>query len=112
MEPVDLAAVAGEGGVVWSASPEGVHVNLIALAADCSIGTHRNDALDVVVIVLAGSGRALVDGDEVALAPTLALVIPRGAERSFTAGPEGIRYLTVHAQRAPMGIGGRRVGKD
>lgn len=102
---IDLARIDGSGGVVWSVSPEGFHTNLVVLGAAASIPTHRNDALDVLVVVLDGSGTAVVDGAPTALGPANALLIRRGTTRSIVAGDRGIRYLTVHAQRASLTIG-------
>ena len=105
--PVDLSRIDGAGGVLWSVSPGGFHMNLVVLEPGGSIGAHRNDALDVLVVVLAGAGTATVDDDTVELGPTHALLVPRGASRSIAAGPSGLRYLTVHSQRGPLAIGGR-----
>lgn len=107
LEPVDLSAVAGAGGVVWSAAPQGVHVNLVVLEPGEVIAAHRNDALDVLVVVLAGVGCAVVDGDEIPITPVNAVLVPRGSERSFVAGDEGLRYLTVHAERGRLQIARR-----
>lgn len=101
---VDLGAVAGAGGVVWSAAPAGVHVNLVVLDPGQSIGEHRNDAVDVLVVVLEGTGTATVDGIEVTLGPSSALSIPRGTTRALHATTR-LRYLTVHAERQPLTIG-------
>lgn len=103
--PVDLATVEGAGGVVWSASPDGVHTNLVVLEPGGAIATHTNDGLDVLVIVLAGEGTATVDGETIGLAATSALLVPRGASRSIAAADRGVRYLAIHAARPPMTIG-------
>jgi quercetin dioxygenase-like cupin family protein len=102
--PVNLMEVAGAGGVVWSASPGGFHANLVVLDGGGSIAAHRNDAVDVLLIVLAGAGTVSVDGEDHALAPAVAVQVPSGSTRAITAGPEGLRYLTVHAEREPLGI--------
>lgn len=107
VQPVDLSRIEGVGGVVWSVSPGGLHANLVVLEAAGAIAAHRNDALDVLVVVLAGAGEATVDDDTFDLVPAVALLVPRGAERSITAGPAGLRYLTVHAQRGPLTISSR-----
>ena len=104
-EAVDLTAVEGSGGVVWSLSPDGVHVNLVVLAAGDEIERHRNDEVDVVVVALAGDGIVTVEGEATALAAGHATLIRRGTARSIGAGPAGIRYLTVHAPRRPLTIG-------
>lgn len=101
---VDLARVDGAGGVVWSVSPGGFHTNLVVLDAGGAIAPHRNDAVDVLVVVLAGTGTAAVDGRQVDLAPATALLLPRRSVRAITAGSGGLRYLTVHGERAPLMI--------
>jgi quercetin dioxygenase-like cupin family protein len=100
----DLGAVPGEGGVVWSAAPSGVHANLVVLAAGQSIGEHVNDAVDVLVVALAGSATVTIDGHASELAPLRAVLLPRGTTRAVLAGSDGVRYLTVHEQRPPLGI--------
>ena len=102
--PTDLLAVAGEGGVVWSVSPPGFHTNLVALAPERTIEVHRNDAVDVLVVVLAGSANVTVDDRPNEVAATSALLVPRGTTRGVAAGPDGVRYLTIHAERPPLGI--------
>ncbi len=105
VQPIDLLCIDGAGGVVWSVSPEGFHVNLVVLDAGGSIAAHRNDSLDVLIVVLAGSGVTRVDDDAGELAPGAAVLLPRGAVRSVTAGGSGLRYLSIHAQRGALTIG-------
>jgi quercetin dioxygenase-like cupin family protein len=108
VEAIDLTGLAGSGGVVWSLSTEGFHTNLVVLGPGGSIGAHRNDELDVLLVTLAGSGTVTVDGAAVEVTATTAVLAPRGAERAIAAGPEGLRYLTIHGPRDPMSIGPRR----
>ena len=104
-DAIDLTQVAGAGGVVWSVSPDGLHANLVVLECGGSIPAHRNDGLDVLLVVLAGAGVATVYGEAIELRAGAALLVPRGTERSVTAGDPGLRYLAVHAQRGPLTIG-------
>jgi quercetin dioxygenase-like cupin family protein len=104
---VDLAALEGDGGVLWSASPAGLHANLVVLGSGATIGAHRNDDLDVLLVVLAGAATVTIGERPARVEATSALVIPRRAIRSITAGPDGVRYLTVHAARGPMTIASR-----
>jgi quercetin dioxygenase-like cupin family protein len=106
IRPVDLARVEGSGGVVWSISPGGFHANLVVLDAGEGIAAHRNDSVDVLVIVVAGEGTVTADGNSVPVAAGTALLVPRRATRSVSAGTEELRYLTVHAERGPLTIGG------
>lgn len=107
---VDLAAVPGSGGVVWSISPQGFHTNLVVLDPHKAIDLHRNDSVDVLVVVLAGDGTATVGGRKIALVSMSALLIERGTARSISAGPSGLRYLTVHDERGPLTITPRQHG--
>ena len=102
--PVDLGAVEGDGGVVWSAAPEGVHANLVVLGARQVIDAHRNNELDVLVVVLDGAATVTVDGVAHELPAAHALVVPRGAERTIASGDDGVRYLSIHRRRGGLGI--------
>lgn len=101
----DLDAVPDVGGVVWSASPDGVHVNLVALAPGGTIGSHVNDSVDVLIVVHAGGAVVTVDGADTMLEPHQACLVPSGTRRGVVAGHTGVRYLTIHAARQPLGIG-------
>ena len=104
----DLGAVplAGPDGVVWSLDERhDLNANLVRLSPGGGVGEHRNDEVDVLVVVLAGGGAVTVDGREVALAADRIVAVPRGAVRSIRAGDdEGMLYLTVHRQRGPLSI--------
>ncbi|HEX4905773.1 MAG TPA: hypothetical protein VFU93_10000 [Acidimicrobiales bacterium] len=100
---VDLLSLAASGdGVAWSANPEGVNVNLVVLGPHGAIPTHRNDAVDVLVVVLDGSLDVAVDDACVTVAAGHATVIPCCTTRTLTAGVDGSRHLTVHRARPPM----------
>lgn len=111
LDVVDLLAPADGNGVVWSTSPEGFHANLVSLEPGGAIDAHRNDEVDVLVVVLAGAGHVDVDGAPTPLRAGTAVVIPRGTTRRIDADadvPDGLRYMTVHARRGPLMIGGPR----
>jgi quercetin dioxygenase-like cupin family protein len=111
-DPVDLQHVPVTGdGVAWSAAPEGVNANLVALGPGGHIAAHRNDEVEVLVVVLDGSGCLAVDDAVAALGGRDAVVVPRGAVRAIRAGDGGLRYLTVHRARGPLAIQ-RREGGD
>lgn len=110
MAPVQLDEVdAGHGppGVVWSAPPSELNVNLVVLPPGASIAAHTNAEVDVLVVVVAGEGKLTTDGIIHGLVPTGAVVVPRGVKRSVVAGPSGIRYLSVHRARGALGVGRR-----
>ena len=49
--------------------------------------------------MLAGSGRLITEQGAIDLRPGALLWLPRRSQRQFTAGPDGLRYLTVHQKR-------------
>jgi quercetin dioxygenase-like cupin family protein len=107
-DPVDLRSIVASGdGVAWSAAPDGVNVNLVVLGPGGGIGAHRNDAIDVLLVGVDGSGTLVVDGTDHPLHGGSAALVPKGALRAVTAGDSGVRYLTVHQARGPLGIRGR-----
>lgn len=69
--------------------------NLITLPPDGETDTAGTD-IDVMIRVLSGQGRLITEGGEIQLAPGALLWLPRRSRRQFTAGPDGLRYLTVN----------------
>jgi uncharacterized cupin superfamily protein len=54
---------------------------------------HRHAHDEEVYVVVAGSGRAIVEGEPVELRPWSALRLPAGSARGFEAGPDGLELL-------------------
>jgi uncharacterized cupin superfamily protein len=54
---------------------------------------HRHATDEEVYVVVAGTGRAIVEGDLVELRPWRALRVPAGSARSFEADGEGLEFL-------------------
>jgi quercetin dioxygenase-like cupin family protein len=100
--PVDLAAAAGDAGPLWGMQSEELNATLLAWPPGGGVEQHVNDALEVLMIVLDGSARVTLDGSEHQLAAGHLLLVPRGCARSVTAGPAGVRYLSVHRRRGPL----------
>jgi quercetin dioxygenase-like cupin family protein len=106
-EVADLGSVPLDGpdGVVWAlGAGHDLNANLVRLAAGGTVGDHRNDEVDVLVVVLAGGGAAVVDGEVIELVADRVVAVPQGARRGFRAGAAGLLYLTVHRQRGPLQI--------
>ncbi|MGO2097083.1 MAG: cupin domain-containing protein [Candidatus Microbacterium stercoravium] len=99
----------GDPGAVWSLEPEGrsLDANVIWLPAGDGIARHDGPDLDVLIHVIAGSGTLSADTGEIALAPGALVWLPPRSRRAFAAGPDGLRYLTVH-QRKPRAAFGLR----
>lgn len=70
--------------------------NIITLAPNSGIGTATQADADVLIHVLSGSGRLTTEGGTIPLASGALLWLPRRLRPQFTAGPDGLRYLTVN----------------
>ncbi|HEY3866769.1 MAG TPA: hypothetical protein VGM10_00385 [Actinocrinis sp.] len=99
-------APAGQAGALWrlTESPRQLDANLVRLAPLAQVAQHAEDELDVLLLVVEGSGALRSDHDVVALAEQSLIWLPRGSRRSLIAGPNGLAYLTVHQKRPGMGI--------
>lgn len=98
------AAAPDVSGAVWKleVSERDLDSNVIALPPEGSIAAHTGPDLDVLVHVLAGSGELTTELGAVDLEAGTLLWLPRGSRRAFTAGPDGLRYLTVHRRRQAL----------
>ena len=108
-ERVEAGAVTPTGdGVQWTLEESSdLNANLVWLAPGHEVGEHVNDAVDVLVVVLAGDGRVVVDGDALEVAAQTVVHLAKGSRRRIEAGDAGLRYLTVHRRRGPLSIGRR-----
>ncbi|EFG64821.1 hypothetical protein [Streptomyces sp. SPB074] len=95
-------------GALWRLAEPArqLDANLVRLGPGEEVAAHREDALDVLLLVVAGSGHA----GPVDLGPGSALWLPRGATRALRAGAHGLAYVTAHRRRAGLAIGGARAG--
>jgi hypothetical protein len=84
--PVDLASLAAGGnhpGTRWRLDGENLQANLVRLDQGDRIAPHRNDELEVLVVVVSGRGELTLDGQVHQLAPMVVPTCPRGrSERS------------------------------
>lgn len=94
-------------GAVWKleARERDLDSNIIALPPGGTIDAHTGPDLDVLVHVLAGTGRLATELGEVELAAGVLVWMPRRSQRQFTAGDSGLRYLTVHQRRQSLLLG-------
>ncbi len=105
----DIDATPGIGGVVWKLPHEGdLDGNLVRLAAGRSIEAHVNDEVDVLIVVRSGGGALVVDRVPHPLGEVTIALVPKGVERSITAGPSGMSYLSVHRHRDGLTVGVRQ----
>ena len=100
---VDLAtlAAAGDGpGALWRLDGEDLQANLIRLGLGDRIQPHRNDEVEVLMVVVAGRGELTLDGQVHPLAPTALVHVPKGTVRAVAAVDGPLAYLSVHRRRS------------
>ncbi|MGH3559939.1 DUF2249 domain-containing protein [Mycobacterium sp.] len=97
----DVADAADVTGAVWKLEvrERDLDSNVIALAPGGGIDAHTGADVDVLIHVLSGSGRLTTEQGDIDLAPGALLWLPKRSRRQFSAGPDGLRYLTVHQKR-------------
>jgi quercetin dioxygenase-like cupin family protein len=95
-------------GALWRLAEAGrqLDANLVRRAPGSRIDAHAEPDLDVLLLVVSGSGVLHAGVEQVphAVGPGELLWLPHGSTRSFTAGEEGLTYLTVHRRRPGMQI--------
>ncbi|RFU85018.1 zinc ribbon domain-containing protein [Streptomyces triticagri] len=99
-------------GAVWRLAEQGrgLDANLVRLTPGASVGEHSDDVLDVLLVVLEGSGTlGSTEGTE-ELGPHTVAWLPRGSRRRLQAGDEGLVYLTAHRRRPGLQVGGLQAG--
>jgi quercetin dioxygenase-like cupin family protein len=97
-------------GVHWTLDTSGdLNVNLVHLDAAHAVGEHANDEVDLVIVVLGGSGRLTIDGHGTDLAVHVVAHVPKTSRRSVRAADDAsLDYLSIHRRRGPLGIRGSR----
>ena len=109
--PVDLASLAAAGGhpgARWRLDGEDLQANLVRLGPGDRIQPHRNDAVEVLVVVVSGRGELTLDGQVHPLAPMVLAHLPKGTVRAVVAVDGPLAYLSVHRRR-PAGL---RLGRQ
>jgi quercetin dioxygenase-like cupin family protein/iron-sulfur cluster repair protein YtfE (RIC family) len=113
---IDLLEPLGSGPL-WGAESDELNATLLSWRAGEGPREHVNTERDVAVVVLAGSATVSIDGEPHPVRAGEALIVEKGRRRSIAAGPEGVRYLSVHRRRGPLQIaplrsGGEREGES
>jgi quercetin dioxygenase-like cupin family protein len=91
-------------GPVWGDATDDLNLTLLAWPEGEGVVEHVNSEFDVVVVVVGGAGEIVLDGIHHEIHSGQAIVIQRGTRRGLTAGPDGIRYLSVHRRRGGLQI--------
>ena len=97
----DLLALPGTGPL-WGMASSDLNATLLTWPAGHSLDEHVNAEVDVLLIVLEGSGLLTIDDRPVPLTRGTAVLIEKGSARSVRAGETGIRYVSVHKRRGPL----------
>ncbi|MFF4367118.1 hypothetical protein [Streptomyces sp. NPDC001594] len=100
------AAAEGQGGALWRLRGAGrqLDANLVRHLPGTGGAPSTENAVDVVMVVVAGTGVLTLDGEQSHLSPGFLGLLPRGAVRALLAGPQGLVVLTVHRRRRGMSI--------
>jgi len=102
---IDVATImhtATHDGAIWSVNSEQMNVNLMRLKTGATIPPHVNDELDVLLAVYEGEGELVVNESTVTLAAGIAVVVPRGLQRSLRCLRGPLVFLTVHRRRGGL----------
>jgi quercetin dioxygenase-like cupin family protein len=101
--PVDLASLAAGGdrpGALWRLDGEELQANLVRLGLGDRIQPHRNDEVDVLVVVISGRGELTLGNQVHPLAPMALVHVPKGTVRAVVAVDGPLTYLSVHRRRS------------
>lgn len=106
MQPVIANHRVVSTDVAWRLAEAGrqLDANVLNLRAGQCIGSHTETDLDVLMVVVAGSGTMTINGGPLPLTPGALVWLPRGSTRSLAAGADCLAYLTVHRRRPGMQI--------
>jgi quercetin dioxygenase-like cupin family protein len=96
----------GSAGARWALAEPGrqLDANVIHLPPGQRVGTHTEADLDVVLVVVAGSGSIGTPDDPQPVAVGNIVWLPHGSTRNLTAGADGLSYLTVHRRRPGLQV--------
>lgn len=91
-------------GAVWKLQHRDRELdsNMIRLPPDGRIEDHNGADLDVMWVILTGSGTLHTETEDVALSPGKVVWLPARSRRGVVAGADGVGYLTVHKRRQSL----------
>jgi quercetin dioxygenase-like cupin family protein len=99
--PLDLHGAAGRA-VLWGLETDDLNVNLVSWPPGDGVAEHVNRQVDVLLVAVSGSMTVRLGTTAHAVAAGQAILLPKEAARTITAGDGGVRYLTVHRRRGPL----------
>jgi quercetin dioxygenase-like cupin family protein len=99
---VDLASLAADqerSGARWRLDGDDLQANLVRLGVGDRIQPHRNDEVEVVVVVISGRGELTLGGQVHRLAPMALVHVPKGTVRAMVAVDGPLADLSIHRRR-------------
>lgn len=105
----DLAQAApgtDAAGALWRLpmSERQLDANVVHLQPGSQVQTHTGPDLDVLMLIVGGSGEVVGEASRAAVSDGELLWLPRRSQRSIIAGAQGLSYLTVHRRRPALSI--------
>jgi mannose-6-phosphate isomerase-like protein (cupin superfamily) len=100
----DPAFGAAVHGPAWGAASDDLNATLLVWGPGEGPPEHVNEERDVLLVVVAGSVTVEVDVETSEVGLGEALIIAKGRRRKVTAGPNGVRYVSVHRRRPPLQV--------
>jgi quercetin dioxygenase-like cupin family protein len=88
---------------LWRLDGEDLQANLVRLDPGDRIQPHRNDEVEVLVVVVCGRGELTLDGQVHPRAPMTLAHLPKGTVRAIEAVDGPLAYLSIHRRR-PAGL--------
>jgi mannose-6-phosphate isomerase-like protein (cupin superfamily) len=95
---------AGAGGPTWGTATSELNATILEWPPGGGTAEHINAERDVILVVLDGTAEIELEGVLVRAKQAEVVVLEKGARRRVTAGPGGVRYLTVHRLREGLAI--------
>jgi uncharacterized cupin superfamily protein len=103
MNPTALDGYDGHGpGAAAGLQTEDLNLTVVAWPEHFTVDPHVNSEVDVITIVLSGTGEATIDGVTHAMRLGTILVIPKGSERSIRSLSVDFRYVNIHKRRRAL----------
>lgn len=92
---------ADPAGVVWKLEVQSreIDADVTSLSAGQDTGMHVGPEIDALIHVLSGNAALTTELGTIELAAGALLWMPKRSRRQFIAGPDGLRYLTIHQKR-------------
>ncbi|MFZ1410620.1 MAG: hypothetical protein WAS07_04125 [Micropruina sp.] len=101
-----IAADRDAQGALWriTALPRQLDSNVIRLGPGAVVDAHDGPDIDVLMLVLDGTGHLLSGETKVPMWQHRLFWLPRLSRREIRAGEDGLVYLTVHHKREALQV--------